>query len=82
MNEFTGPSANYIRQQVTIALGALAPLEKLGTDVATQGLLAVIEECRRRVSALPPEAESSSSVTMGSVLATVAKTTGNMKAPL
>jgi hypothetical protein len=55
MTEFTGPSANYIRQQVTIALRALDPLEKLGTDVAMQGLSAVIEECDRRMRALPVE---------------------------
>ena len=55
MTEFTGPSANFIRQQVNIALAALDPLPKVGADVARQGLTAVIAECEARLAALPAE---------------------------
>jgi hypothetical protein len=55
MAEFTGPSANFIRQQVNIALAALDPLPKIGADVARQGLTAVIAECEARLAALPAD---------------------------
>lgn len=54
--EFEGPSANYIRQQVELALKALAPLKKLGGDAEAQALLAVGAAVADRIKELRSDA--------------------------
>lgn len=51
--KFTGPSANYITQQVRLALGNLAALQKLDAASELQGLAfmqAVLQERAARLA--------------------------------
>lgn len=78
--EFTGPSANYLRQQTRIAVQALAPLQKLGPEVELQALRAVIAACEERMATLPVPQQGQ--LTVGDVLSVAAGDVGSMEASL
>jgi hypothetical protein len=59
--DFTGPSANYLRQQCILAVNALDPLAKLGPDVERQGLQAMLAVLGERLTRLPPATVEESS---------------------
>lgn len=54
---FEGGSANYIKQQVELALKPLAALQKLGPDVEGQALLAMGAAVSKRIRELQGRAD-------------------------